>query len=93
MIRYDLSRFVLEVGVVDTQAGVKPLNFVGNEVAWDKTLKLSGTVNLISMIKIMNDLGSDVVLDKGALFFFAFEDWCSVTGKVLYTVRGLAGLC
>jgi hypothetical protein len=91
MVRYDLSRFVLEVGVVDAQVGVKPLNFVGNEFAWDKTLKLSGTVNLTSMIKIMNDLGSDVVLDKGALFFFAFEDWSSVTRKVLNAVRGLAG--
>ena len=45
MVRYDLSRFILEVGVVDAGVGIEPSHFVSDEFAWDKTLKLSGTVS------------------------------------------------
>ena len=40
MIRYDFPRFILEVGVVDAEVGVEPLNLVGDEFAWDKPLEL-----------------------------------------------------
>ena len=39
MIRYDLSRFILEVGIVDAKVGVKPSHFIGDEFAWDETLE------------------------------------------------------
>jgi hypothetical protein len=42
MIRYDLPRFVLEVGVVDAEVAVEPLHLVGDEFAWDKSLELPG---------------------------------------------------
>lgn len=45
------------------------------------------------MIKRDRDLGGDIDFDEGALLFFAFEDWCSVTWKVLDAIqRSLAAM-
>lgn len=91
MIRYDFPRFILEVGVVDAEVGVEPSHFVGDEFAWDKPLELSGSVTVAYLsskrYKRDKNLGGNIVFDEGALFFLAFEDWCSVTRKVLNTIR------
>ena len=50
MIRYDLPRFILEVGIVDTEVWVEPMHLVGDEFAWDKTLELSW-VSCLSIIE------------------------------------------
>ena len=49
MIRYDLTRFILEVCVVDAEVAVEPSHLVGDEFAWDKPLELS--VSCLSIIK------------------------------------------
>jgi len=38
MIRNDLSRFILEVSVVDAEVRVEPFDLVADEFAWDKAL-------------------------------------------------------
>jgi hypothetical protein len=97
MIRYDLPRFILEVGVVDAEVGVEPLHLVGDEFAWDKPLELSGTISQ-SLIYHQSDykrdknLESDIFFDEGALFILALEDWCSVARKVVNAI-GVVGLC
>ena len=39
MIRDYLDGLVAEVSVVDTQLGVKPVDFVRDELSWDETLR------------------------------------------------------
>jgi len=39
VIRNDTELFVLEIGVVDTKIGVKPLNLPGNELPGNEALK------------------------------------------------------
>ena len=94
MIRYDLPRFILEVGVVDAEVGVEPSHLVGDEFAWDKTLDCQESVAYLSSKRFKRDknLGGDIVFDEGSLFFLAFEDWCGVTRKVLNTIR-IVDLC
>jgi hypothetical protein len=38
MIRDDLDGFILEVGIIDAEVSIKPLNFVRDELSGDKTL-------------------------------------------------------
>ena len=38
VVRDDFARFALKVGVVDAEAGVKPFDFVRNELTRNKTL-------------------------------------------------------
>lgn len=38
VIRYDRWRFVLEIGVVDAELGVEPVDLVGDELAGDEAL-------------------------------------------------------
>ena len=38
MVRDDFARFALEISIVDAEAGVKPFDFVRNELAGNKTL-------------------------------------------------------
>lgn len=40
MIRDYWDGLIAEVGVVDTQLGVEPVDFVGNEFSWDETLRM-----------------------------------------------------
>lgn len=35
----DVDGLGLEVGIIDTEMGVEPVHFVGNEFAWDETLE------------------------------------------------------
>jgi len=38
VVRDDFARFTLEIGIVDAELGVKPVYFVRNELAGNKTL-------------------------------------------------------
>lgn len=38
VVRDDLTRFILEVGVVDAQVRVEPVDLVGDQLARDKAL-------------------------------------------------------
>lgn len=38
MIRDDLSGFVLEISVVDSEVGVEPMDFAGDELSGDEAL-------------------------------------------------------
>jgi hypothetical protein len=39
MVRDDLDRLIPEVGVIDAKVGIKPLNFVRDELARDESLR------------------------------------------------------
>jgi hypothetical protein len=38
VVRDDFARFVLEISVVDAEVGVEPVDFVGDELSWNKAL-------------------------------------------------------
>jgi hypothetical protein len=38
VVRDDFARFALEIGIVDAELGVKPVHFVRNELAGNKSL-------------------------------------------------------
>jgi glycine cleavage system aminomethyltransferase T len=46
MVGYDLTRFLLEIGVVDAEVEVKPVNFARNEIVGYKALERRSTVNV-----------------------------------------------
>lgn len=46
MVGYDLTRFLLEIGVVDAEVEVEPVNFACNEIAGYKALERGSTVNV-----------------------------------------------
>ena len=45
MVGYDLTRLLLEVGVVDAEVKVEPVNFARNEITGDKALERGSTVD------------------------------------------------
>ena len=46
MVGYDLTRFLLEVEVVDAEVEVKPVNFPRNQIAGYKALERGSTINV-----------------------------------------------
>lgn len=38
VVRNDFAGFVLEISVVDAEMGVEPVDFVGDELSWNKAL-------------------------------------------------------
>ena len=44
MVRYDLSRFILKVGVVDAEVGVEPLDLIGDKFTRNKSLNFQERV-------------------------------------------------
>jgi hypothetical protein len=41
MVRDHWDGLIAEISIVDTQLGVKPVDFVWDEFSWDETLELS----------------------------------------------------
>lgn len=38
VIADDLSAFIMEIGIVDTEVGVEPVDFSGDQFRWDEAL-------------------------------------------------------
>lgn len=46
MIRNYWNRLIAEISVIDTQLGVKPVDFVWNEFSWNKTLQCRVSIRI-----------------------------------------------
>jgi hypothetical protein len=89
VIRDYRDGLVAEVIVVDTQLGVKPVDFVRDEFSGDETLRMGLPSGLRWWeVTEIAYLGRDLDLNLGSLFFFAFEDGGGVPGEILQFVDG-----
>jgi len=86
MVADDFTRFVLEVGVVDTEIGVEPVDFVGHEFLRNETLQKRST-DQMTRATASSDLCGDFLLNKSSLLFFALEDGGRVSGLILDAMR------
>lgn len=60
MVRDDLARFILEVGIVDAEVGVKPVDFACDELAGDEALCGDVTLNQRTLFLLAFENGRGV---------------------------------
>lgn len=87
----DLAGFILEVGVVNTEVGVEPIDFASNEFTRNETLNIeSANKSAISNVPLipniggkLSDLGRDFLLDQCTLFLLTVEDGGGISREIL----------
>lgn len=81
MVRDHLTRFILEIGVVDAEVRIKPIDFVRDELSRDEPLRSCHLIEKLSW-KVWTHLRGYCLFNQGALLVFALEDGSIVTWLV-----------
>lgn len=85
--------FILEIRIIDSEVGVEPVDFAGDELLGDEALEDEEDQKQNYELEEKREyLCGDFCLDMGSLFFLALEHGSRISREILDSVhRGVAG--